>query len=57
MPNMTKATRSAYEEVRSMMLQKTERMDWEQAIALYEELSTDIDGDINCLKEENELEG
>ena len=56
MPNMTKATRAAYEEVRSMMLQKTERMDWEQAIALYEELSTDIDGNINCLKEENEPE-
>ena len=54
MPDMEPKTRVAYEEVRSLMLSKTEKMDWEQAIALYEELSVDIDGNIDALMEEND---
>lgn len=53
---MESKTRQTYEQVRAFMLEKTEKMDWHEAIALYEELSADLVGNIDALKEENEDE-
>ena len=53
---LDKKNREVYERIRSFMLTGAKNMDWRQAIEFYEELSTDIEGNIDALKAENEEE-